>query len=848
MRVFAIAFLYAASAAADDRLSANVVPEHYSLTLAPDLASARFTGEEVIDVRVSAPTREITLHSVDLEIGSARVISAGAAQPAEVRFDMARQQMTLRFAQPISGAAQLALSWKAALGRKMAGFFLVEDKGRRYAFTQFEPVDARRMFPCFDEPALKARFSISAVIDADLEAVSNGAVESQRVDGKKKTIRFTETLPMSSYLVALGVGPLAELRGPGKLRVVAPKDQIELGRFALDVAARLLPRFEAYFGIPYPFGKLDLVALPQSFGGAMENTGAIFFRDVFLLLDPKTASATQKQNVAITIAHEMAHQWFGDLVTMRWWDDLWLNEAFATWAEMRFTDQIWPEWDLFTDFHTWLGRALQMDQLTSTHPIRTPVSSPAEANEAFDVITYAKGAAVLRMLELYLGEQPFRRGVSAYLRDHRLGNTTADDLWAALGAESHQPVGEIARAWTDLAGVPLVNVNARCENGSTRLTVEQERFLLDAAVQQNWPIPMCVRTPSAQKCQLVREKRAQITVAGCGPVVANAGESGYYRVKYDADMLAELTRAHAQLTAAERIGLVRDQWALVRRGALPLSRFLDLVMALRGERARPAVVELVSALESLDDYLVVERDRPKLRALVAQLFEPLFHELGWEPKPGESDESRLLRAQLLEALGHTARLPSLVQQIEARLQRYLKDPAAVDGSVADEVVKLAAQDGREARWQEFRERARSSSTPEVRLRFRQALARFEDPALVERTLQLTISDEIAPEDVSMLIGEELANPKGRAAAWKFFRAHFDELRKKTPDFRFSRLIVSTGKLCDPKSAEEVRSFFADHNVEAAERRVEAAVTSIKLCSDLRKREAASLSRWLGDRL
>jgi puromycin-sensitive aminopeptidase len=842
----AIAFLSLCAFAEEDRLSDDVIPERYALTLAPDLENARFTGQESIDVRVAAPTREVTLHSVDLEISGARVSSSGVTQPAEVSFDMGRQMMVLRFKNPITGAARISIEWKGVLNRKMAGFFLVEDRGQRYAFTQFEPVDARRMFPCFDEPALKARFKLTAIIDANLNAVSNGAIESKRVDGKKQVLTFSETAPMSSYLVALGVGPLGELRdnaGKVPLRVIAPRDQIELGHFALDVAKKLLPRFEAYFGIPYPFGKLDLVALPQSFGGAMENTGAIFFRDALLLIDPRTASASRRQYSTLTVAHEMAHQWFGDLVTMRWWDDLWLNEAFATWAELHFCDQLWPEWDLHTEFHNWLGRALQIDQLLSTHPIRTPVTSAAEANEAFDPITYAKGASVLRMLELYLGEEPFRRGVAAYLQSHKYANTVADDLWLDLAAETRQPVGEIARAWTDLPGVPLVTVSARCENGNTKVLVQQERFLLthDAALQQNWPIPICLRSGTVKKCELVREPRAELQINGCGPVVANAGESGYYRVKYEPAMLAELLKS--KLSAAERIGLLRDQWALVRQGSAPLASFLDLVMALRGERARPAVEELVGALQFLDEYLVGERERPQLRALVAQLFQPLFNELGWDAKAGDSDETRLLRAQLLEALGHTARLPLITKQVESRLQQYLKDPTSLDGAVADSVVKLAALDGKADRWEDFRQRSKTG-TPESKLRFRYALAGFEDPALVDRTLQLTLGDDVPPEDVLRIIGLEMENPLGRAAAWSFFRKNFSQLRKKAPEFGFSRFMVAAGRLCEPKSAEELRAFFTEHKLEAAEKRVDAAATSIKLCTELKKREAANLSQWL----
>jgi puromycin-sensitive aminopeptidase len=866
-RLAAITFLAASiffaadSRAGEIRLPSSITPDRYQLTITPDIAAARFRGEEKIEIRLAAPSREVTLHAVELEISGARAQSGGVTQPAEVRLDAAQQTLTLRFAKPLAaGAAVLSIEWRGLLNRKMAGFFWAERNGKKYAFTQLEPVDARRFFPCFDEPAMKARFEITAVIDAADRAVSNGKIVLDHVEGAKRVVRFAETPPMSSYLVALGVGPLAELRANNEhvpLRVIAPPDQVELGHFALDTATRLIPVLERYFGIPYPFGKLDLVAMPQSFGGAMENTGAIFFRDAFLLLDPATASTTQRQWVALTVAHEMSHQWFGDLVTMRWWDDLWLNEAFATWAENRFGAELWPDWDLWTDFQSWVGGALAMDQLASTHAIRVPIASSAEANEAFDRITYTKGAAMLRMLESWLGEEVFRRGVARYLQAHRYGNTTADDLWRALAEESHQPVDQVARAWTDLPGLPLVTVNARCENNKTQLDVEQQRFFVSpdeahSGAAQSWPIPLCVRAGDRKKCEVVSASRGHLTLDGCdAPLVANAGESGYYRVRYDAATLAELTRAHDKLTAAERVGLVRDQWALVRQGSLVLGRFLDLVIALRSERARPALVELVTALETLDEDVVGERERPLLRQLVARLFLPLFGELGWQPKAGETDETRLLRGKLLDVLGRTAREPSILKEAEARLQKYLQDPASLDGSVADAVVRLGALGGNAARWEDFRARARAAATPELQLRFRYALPQFEDPALVERTLQLSLGDEVPPEEALGIIGAELMNPRGRDAAWRFFRAHFDELRKKAPQFGFSRLIVYTGRLCDKRSAEEVSRFFAEHPVEAAEKRVAQAVTSIQLCNDLKRRESVNLGTWLrarGERL
>ena len=475
-----------------ESLRLPATPSHYSITFAPELAAGTFRGHETIDVEVTRAIRQVQLHGVELTVEKATVTAGGQTWPAKVSYDAKSEQVRLELAQELPvGKAQLALEWSAKLSTQLRGLYAAESDGRRYAFTQFEATDARRAFPCFDEPAMKARFEVAAVIDAKHLAVSNGAVLDEKLDadGKHKTVRFAETPPMSSYLVALAVGPLVEVKGatrPGKtpIRVYTTPGKEKLAGYALETAEALLEKLGGYFAIPYPYSKLDLVAVPDFAAGAMENTGAIFFREAALLADPKTASANQRRNVALILAHEMAHQWFGDLVTMKWWDDLWLNEAFATWMENKVVDQLRPDWKIWLDFEGDKGYALGLDSLVSTHPIRTPVKSPEEANENFDGITYSKGASVLRMLELYLGEQPFQRGVSAYLREHANGNATADDLWRALAASSGQPVAEVARSWFEQPGFPVVSAERSCQGtpGTTTISLTQQRFFAEGAV------------------------------------------------------------------------------------------------------------------------------------------------------------------------------------------------------------------------------------------------------------------------------------------------------------------------------------------------------------------------------
>ncbi|MEK6607486.1 MAG: M1 family metallopeptidase, partial [Myxococcota bacterium] len=455
MRNVLLLLLAQTPALADGRLLRDLTPERYSIDLEVALGTSRFSGRERIEARLPAPTRRIVLHAAELSVTSA---TAGGAQ-ARVSADAEAETIALDFPSELpAGAVTIDLVFAGRLNERLRGLYAARVGKDTYAFTQMEPTDARRMFPCVDEPAAKARYAIGITIDRDWQVVSNGALLETSKKGRKKTFRFAETAKMSTYLVALAIAPLAAKAAPATgaggtpIAVHALRDKIGLSDFALEAAAALLPRLEAYFGIPYPYGKLDLVAVPEFEAGAMENAGAIFFRESALLVDPKQASAETRRRVAIIIAHEMAHMWFGDLVTMAWWDDLWLNEAFATWMEFKVVSDWKPEWNLWTDFQQMKRGPMALDALPTARAIRAEANTPAEINEMFDAITYSKGAGVLRMLELFLGEEKFRDGVRRYMAEHREGNATAADLWRALGEASGQPVGHIAPPWIEQAG------------------------------------------------------------------------------------------------------------------------------------------------------------------------------------------------------------------------------------------------------------------------------------------------------------------------------------------------------------------------------------------------------------
>jgi len=639
------------------RLPREVRPTAYDAALTIDLSAGRFTGQIQIDLDLAAPVEELVLHAAELRVERAALRSAGSElRPAELRAARASETVVLRFAAPVpAGPARLELGFSGEMTHGLRGLY---PAGPGLAATQFEAADARRVFPCFDEPGFKAPWRIAVEAPAEARILSNGTPVSEELLGATRRVAFSETPPLPTYLIALVVGgvdapPPAKVRGV-PVRTWATPEKQALTQFGQDVAVEVLPRLEDYFGVPYAFGKLDQVGLPEFEAGAMENAGLITYREVALLLDPATASLAQKKRVAEVVTHELAHQWFGNWVTMTWWDDLWLNEAFATWMAFKIVDQWNPLWRVWLEFDQGKAQAMQLDALRSTHPIRAEIHDVAEAGEAFDLITYEKGGAVLRMVEGYLGEGRFREGIRLYMRRHAKANAVADDLWSALGEASREPVVALANAWIGQPGFPVVSV---ARSGRT-LRLEQRRFFLDPVAAADggaatWPVPLVLRwadggRPGEQRV-LLSGRTAEVTLPGAGEpdfVCANAGATGFYRVDYDAAGRAALLRNLAALAPAERIQLLSDEWALVRTGAREIGAFLDLCASFAGDEDHAVLDELVARLANVDQRIVREEDRPALQRFVADLFDPQLRATGWDPAAGEGDEVRLRRAAL----------------------------------------------------------------------------------------------------------------------------------------------------------------------------------------------------------
>jgi puromycin-sensitive aminopeptidase len=840
------------------RLDPAIRPEEYDLHLEPDLTNGTFRGKVRIELGLTAPRSAITVHAADLEVTRATVASKGEVQELRVKRQRADEAVTLVARRPLHDRAVVSLEFTGRLGAHLRGFYAATADGRRYAFTQLEAADARRMFPCFDEPSFKARFRIAVTTTEDNAVISNGAVDSDEKHGDgRRTVHFVKTPKLSTYLLALAVGPLepSSVRrlGPTEIRVWHVPGKGRLSEFGLEAAVQALSRLEDYFDIPYPYGKLDLVAVPDFEAGAMENAGAVFFRETLLLLDPATASLPERKRAAEVIAHELAHMWYGDLVTMAWWDDLWLNEAFATWMAYKVVDDWKPEWRMWQGYEHDRAGALALDALANTHPIYAPVRSVAEATENFDAITYEKGAAVVRMLEHYLGADTFRAGVRTYMRRHREQNAVAADLWRALEEASGREVSRVAQAWIEKAGFPLVSLR---RDGGTKLRVRQERFFSDPRVstarrRTSWPLPLVVKRPGADGDEVDRflvdgsSRAVRLGTRRSPPwLYGNASAGGFYRVFHQpSDHSSLVTSLGRVLSPVERLALVGDQWALVRAARAKVEGFLDVADGLGGETDYDVLDGVAGPLGVLDDQIVEGDLQRWLRSWITGLFGGQLRALGWTARPDEDDRQRLRRAALLRLVGSIAEAPDVVAEASARLDGYLVDRSSLEPNLADAVVSISARQGHEGLYERYRELTASAPTPQERRRFLLNLASFRAPSLIERTLHATLEAEVPTQDVAFIYMRLFANPGGREAAWQFFSRNWKRLRTRIPPLMVSRLVESTPVLRDPRYAREVARFFRLHPIPEATRSLKQALEMFRLNAELRRRIVPGIARW-----
>jgi aminopeptidase N len=853
--------LLSALPATAQRLPSIVVPSHYDLAFVVDLNRERFEGTETIHVQVKEPTAKVVLNAFEIRFQQVTIGSGAAGQTAAVTLDEESQTATLTVPKPIArGATEIHARFSGTLNTQLRGFYISKTKLRKYAVTQFESTDARRAFPCFDEPAFKATFAITLTIDRGDTAISNGRVLSD-VPGPaitQHTMKFSTTAKMSSYLVAMTVGDFKCLDGAADnipIRICATPDKRDLGRLALESAQQILQFYNSYYSIKYPFGKLDVVAVPDFAAGAMENTGAIFYRETDLLAETKSASADTRKKISSILAHEMAHQWFGDLVTMQWWDDIWLNEGFATWMANKPVAAARADWNVDVDEAEENRTALGLDSLKSTRPIHADVSTPAQIDEAFDAIAYQKGAAVLRMLENYVGAETFRKGINAYLQAHAYGNATSEDFAKSIAATSGKPVERILPTFVNQPGVPLIDVALSCSNNQTTVTLKQQRFLVDGSRTEpgRWQLPICLKAPGATavSCDVLTDESRTLTLGGsCAPwVFANAGAKGYYRTAYAPEVLRAIApRVAADLTAPERLLLLDDEWALVRAGRHNASDYLTLAAGFGQERKSGVLEEVVRRLSAIDEDLVSDSARPKFAPFVRSLLRPLLDEVGIAGGASDTDDKRSLRAVLIGALGTIGHDSDVATKARAALDRALAGGAPLDPTVAGAIVRAAATNGDANLFDALVAAAEKAVSPEEQYRYLYALGNFREPALIERGLQRSLSPQLKSQDVSIYLMQFFFNPEARATAWTFITANWAALEPKIAIFGGdTNLTRSLGAFCDAGARERITTFFAAHPLPGAARTLTQTIEQINNCIALKEKQTPSVAAWLGQR-
>ena len=806
----------------------DVIPINYELTFEPDLKKFTFEGSESITANCKKLTNSIVMHCAELKIVSCQIKSKGKTIKSTPKLNEKKEELQIKLSEKIKGKITIDLEFQGILNDRLLGFYrsqyVQNGKTKYLATTQFEAADARRAFPCWDEPEAKATFDISIIADNKFTAISNMPVKSKKKIGTKTLYHFSKTPIVSTYLIYLGVGEFEYLTGKvGKIqiRVITTKGNKSKGKFSLDLGKKLLTSYEKYFGIKYPLPKLDLIAVPDFAAGAMENWGAITFRETILLYDPKTSSTRTKQFIAEVISHEIAHQWFGNLVTMKWWNDLWLNESFATFMATKFVDKFYPEWDLWNQFvEDAMNVAMGLDSLKTTHPIDVKVNSPAEIREIFDAISYDKGGCVLRMLEHYVGEPNFQKGLKKYLSDFKYQNAQGQDLWNAIGKASKMPVSSMVNTWLKQPGFPLVEIN---QDGSN-LKLKQKRYLLEPDKKFSkglWSIPLSLGLESEISKKLFTKKSMSVKLPkNTLGFVANYGRKGFYRVKYDEGILLDLKMLvdEKRIPAIDRWAIQNDLFSLCVSGDEQVRNYLDFSDAYFEEDSYLASVNVAHNLASLYFRAFDEPFAEEIRGYAVNYFRKILFNLGWEPQKSDKHTDALLRGFAISVLGKMND-DEVTDEALRRYKKFLKSPSTLSPDLIEPICSIAAWNGNTKTHGELTKLYKNAKTMEEKLRFLGALCGFKDKKLLVKSLDFSQTAHVRSQNMQLPIMKVAANPYGDKVLWSWLKKNWKNLNKKVGHGNplFNRIVASITAVADDSMEKEIKTFFKKNPTPGTER-------------------------------
>ena len=819
----------------------NTVPINYNLTFEPDLKKFIFEGNEIITVLSKNPTKTIELNCAEIQIKSLYVVNNNEKIEATAVTNEKKEELQVKLRHPVQGKSHIHIEFQGILNDRLLGFYRSQykqgNKIKYLATTQFEAADARRAFPCWDFPEAKATFEISIIADHKFTAISNMPPESKKKIGSKVLYKFAKTPVVSTYLIYLGVGEfefLSSKSGNIQIRVVTTKGNKSKGKYSLELGKKLLDSYEKYFGIKYPLPKLDLIAVPDFAAGAMENWGAITFRETILLYDSKTSSTRTKQFIAEVISHEIAHQWFGNLVTMKWWNDLWLNESFATFMATKFVDKFYPEWDLWDQFvEDAMNVAMSLDSLKTTHPIDVQVNSPAEIREIFDAISYDKGGCILRMLENYVGESNFRKGLKKYLTKFKYSNAQGQDLWNEIGNASNLPVSKMVNSWLKQPGFPLVEVNQTDSN----LYLEQKKYLLEPNKKFSkglWMIPISIGASKEITKTMLSKKSAKLKIPKktLGFVV-NSGRKGFYRVKYGEEILLDLKMLVDQkkIPPIDRWAVQNDLYSLCVSGDEQVRNYLDFSDAYYEEDSYLASVNVAHNLSSLFFRAYDEKFSEEIRGYAINYLRKILFNLGWDPKKSDKHTDALLRSFVVSTLGKMDD-QLVIEEAQKRFNKFLKYPSSLSADLIEPICSIVAWTGNSKTHSQLIKLYKNAKTMEEKLRFLGALCSFKDKKLLQKTLDFSQTSEVRSQNMQLPIMKVATNPYGKYVLWPWLKKNWKKLNKKVGHGNplFNRIVASIPSVVDDSMEREIKQFFRDNPTPGTERTQAQTIERIRINS------------------